>query len=46
MAEIEVRGPTKASGAVTAARDVSFTAAAGKVTTLRAAPGLNRRDVS
>jgi hypothetical protein len=45
MAEIEVRSLTKASGAVTAARDVSCTALAGKVTT-RTALGLNRRDVS
>ena len=52
MAEIEVRGLTKTFGAVTAVRDVSFTAPAGlvtgflgpngsgKTTTLRAALGL------
>src|SRR5215470_7828820 len=54
MAEIEVRGLTKTFGAVTAVRDVSFTAPAGlvtgflgpngsgKTTTLRAALGLIR----
>jgi ABC-2 type transport system ATP-binding protein len=54
MAEIEVRGLTKTFGAVTAVRDVSFTAPAGQVTgflgpngsgkttTLRAALGLIR----
>jgi ABC-type multidrug transport system ATPase subunit len=52
MAEIEVRGLTKTFGTVTAVRDVSFTASAGRVTgflgpngsgkttTLRAALGL------
>ena len=54
MAEIEVRGLTKTFGAITAVRDVSFTAPAGQVTgflgpngsgkttTLRAALGLIR----
>ena len=54
MAEIEVRGLTKTFGAVTAVRDVSFTAPAGQVTgflgpngsgkttTLRVALGLIR----
>jgi ABC-2 type transport system ATP-binding protein len=44
VAEIEVRGLTKTFGRVTAVRDVSFTAPAGKVTGLLGPNGSGKPD--